>query len=146
MRRNSNNSTTSQSPSRNLQGKSNMNRRTLHHQSNGSLHSADSQSSNSVSPAPSPLPRPATVHSTTALMQSSMQTQSSSTNLVNQNQTNNNQNSPTGLGKRWNSTGDFVANPQLYTASASLQNNRFTAKSLFNLQGKSNSANALKHG
>lgn len=49
------------------------------HQSNGSIQS-DSPSSNSISPAPSPSPRPQSVN------------------------TNNNN---VGLGKRWNSTGDF---------------------------------------
>lgn len=147
LRRNNNNSTTN-SPSRNLPNKTNLNRRILHHQSNGSLHSADSQSSNSVSPAPSPLPRPATVHSTTALMQSAMlQSQTSATNLLTQSNSFSNQNSPTGLGKRWNSTGDFIAHSPIHIqTSASLQNNRFATKSLLNLQAKNSSSNLLKHG
>lgn len=49
------------------------------HQSNGSIQS-DSPSSNSISPAPSPSPRPQSV---------------------------NTNNGSVGLGKRWNSTGDF---------------------------------------
>lgn len=50
------------------------------HQSNGSIQS-DSPSSNSISPAPSPSPRPQSVMNTN--------------------------NGSVGLGKRWNSTGDF---------------------------------------
>ncbi|XP_055316074.1 echinoderm microtubule-associated protein-like 2 isoform X2 [Sitodiplosis mosellana] len=56
------------------------------HQSNGSIQS-DSPSSNSISPAPSPSPRPQSV------------------NTVN--------NGNAGLGKRWNSTGDFNAQSAL---------------------------------
>lgn len=56
------------------------------HQSNGSIQS-DSPSSNSISPAPSPSPRPQSV------------------NTVN--------NGSVGLGKRWNSTGDFNAQSAL---------------------------------
>lgn len=55
------------------------------HQSNGSIQS-DSPSSNSISPAPSPSPRPQSV---------------------------NTNNGSVGLGKRWNSTGDFNAQSAL---------------------------------
>ncbi|XP_031616634.1 echinoderm microtubule-associated protein-like 2 isoform X2 [Contarinia nasturtii] len=55
------------------------------HQSNGSIQS-DSPSSNSISPAPSPSPRPQSV---------------------------NTNNGSAGLGKRWNSTGDFNAQSAL---------------------------------
>lgn len=56
------------------------------HQSNGSIQS-DSPSSNSISPAPSPSPRPQSVNTTN--------------------------NGSVGLGKRWNSTGDFNAQSTL---------------------------------
>lgn len=56
------------------------------HQSNGSIQS-DSPSSNSISPAPSPSPRPQSVTATN--------------------------NGSVGLGKRWNSTGDFNAQSAL---------------------------------
>lgn len=56
------------------------------HQSNGSIQS-DSPSSNSISPAPSPSPRPQSVNTTN--------------------------NGSVGLGKRWNSTGDFNAQSAL---------------------------------
>lgn len=55
------------------------------HQSNGSIQS-DSPSSNSISPAPSPSPRPQSVNAN---------------------------NGSVGLGKRWNSTGDFGAQSSL---------------------------------
>jgi hypothetical protein len=150
----SNTNSTTSSPSR-FQASTkvtNLNRRSLHHMSNGSLHSADSQSS--TSPAASPLPRPATVHSTAAPMQLN--------NVNNNNSVNNNNNntngsmsqstggmgSPTGLAKRWNSTGDFVMTSPTNSSSPSalLQNSRYTAKSLLNLQGKNSPSGVLKHG
>lgn len=138
------NSTTN-SPSRfPNNSKSNLNRRSLHHQSNGSLHSADSQSS--TSPAQSPLPRPATVHSTAPLQLNNntngLQSQSSASNLLNQSGTN----SPTGLGKRWNSTGDFVTSPTNQQSPTTLQSSRFATKSLLNLQSKNGINGLLKHG
>lgn len=144
-----NGTTTTTSPSRfHANTKvSNMNRRSMHHQSNGSLHSADSQSS--TSPAASPLPRPATVHSTAAPMQMS------NGNTINNNvipssvmsQSSGGLGSPTGLAKRWNSTGDFVmTSPTNSSSSALLQNNRNTAKSLLNLQSKNSPNGVLKHG
>jgi len=141
------NSTTN-SPSRlqTTNSKTNLNRRSLqHHQSNGSLHSADSQSS--TSPAPSPLPRPATVHNSNSnsagplQLNNQLQQQSSATNLLTQSGSS----SPTGLNKRWNSTGDFVTSPTNNSSSASLQSNRYATKSLLNLQAK-NGTSLLKHG
>ncbi len=142
MRRTSNNSTTTNSPSRFQAASkvSSLNRRSLHHQSNGSLHSADSQSS--TSPAPSPLPRPASVHSTNNTING---------NLISNNVTASNAstNSPTGLAKRWGSTGDFVmttmTSPTNISSSALMQN-RYTAKSLLNLQSKNSPNNSFKHG
>lgn len=138
------NSTTN-SPSRfQANSKTNLNRRSLqHHQSNGSLHSADSQSS--TSPAPSPLPRPTTVHSTTPLQlnnQNALQSQSSASNILAQSGTS----SPTGLGKRWNSTGDFVTSPTNQASSPTLQSSRYATKSLLNLQSKNGISSILKHG
>lgn len=141
-----NGTTTTNSPSR-FQANtkvSNMNRRSMHHQSNGSLHSADSQSS--TSPAASPLPRPATVHSTAAPMQNG--------NTINNNvipstvmsQSSGGLGSPTGFTKRWNSTGDFVMTSPTNSSSSALQNNRNTAKSLLNLQSKNSPNGVLKHG
>lgn len=141
----SNTNSTTNSPSRfQANNKTNLNRRSLHHQSNGSLHSADSQSS--TSPAPSPLPRPATVHSTVPLQlnnQHALQNQSSVTNLLTQTGAS----SPTGLGKRWNSTGDFVmTSPTNQQSSPTLQSSRFATKSLLNLQSKNGTGSLLKHG
>jgi hypothetical protein len=140
----SNTNSTTNSPSRfQANSKTNLNRRSLqHHQSNGSLHSADSQSS--TSPAPSPLPRPATVHSTAPLQlnNNALQTQSSASNLLDQTGGNG---SPTGLGKRWNSTGDFVTSPTNQQSSPTLQSARYATKSLLNLQSK-NGTSQLKHG
>lgn len=62
------------------------------HQSNGSIQS-DSPSSNSISPAPSPSPRPQSV---------------------------NTNNGSVGLGKRWNSTGDFNSQSGLTGRLASI--------------------------
>ena len=138
----SNTNSTTNSPSRfQANSKTNLNRRSLqHHQSNGSLHSADSQSS--TSPAPSPLPRPATVHSTAPLqLNNALQTQSSASNLLSQTENG----SPTGLGKRWNSTGDFVTSPTNQQSSPTLQSARYATKSLLNLQSK-NGTSQLKHG
>lgn len=138
----SNTNSTTNSPSRfQANSKTNLNRRSLqHHQSNGSLHSADSQSS--TSPAPSPLPRPATVHSTAPLqLNNALQSQTSASNILNQ--TGNG--SPTGLGKRWNSTGDFVTSPTNQQSSPTLQSARYATKSLLNLQSK-NGTSQLKHG
>jgi len=156
----SNTNSTTNSPSR-FQANTkvtNLNRRSLHHQSNGSLHSADSQSS--TSPAASPLPRPATVHSTAAPLQLSNNNinnmnninnnnnnnhQSSTTNLMSQSSSS--MGSPTGLAKRWNSTGDFVVtSPTNSSSSALLQNSRYTTKSLLNLQTKNSQNSLLKHG
>ena len=138
---NSQNSTIT-SPSRNLQSNNiALNRRSLN-KSNGSLHSIESTNSQSSSnsPAPSPLPRPATIHSSTAIMPQQnnhpLTTQSSTSNLMMKE----NSTSPTGLGKRWNSTGDFSSN------NATLQNNRSATKSLLNLQGKNSPGSSLKHG
>lgn len=142
----SNTNSTTNSPSRfQNNSKTNLNRRSLqHHQSNGSLHSADSQSS--TSPAPSPLPRPATVNSTAPLQlnnQNALQTQSSASNLV---LTQSGANSPTGLNKRWNSTGDFVTSPTNQNSSTTLQSARYATKSLLNLQSKNGTNSLLKHG
>lgn len=140
----SNTNSSTNSPSRfQANTKTNLNRRSLHHQSNGSLHSADSQSS--TSPAPSPLPRPATVHSTAPLQlnnQHALQSQTSVSNLLNQSGTS----SPTGLNKRWNSTGDFVTSPTNQQSSTTLQSNRYATKSLLNLQSKNGTSSLLKHG
>lgn len=140
----SNTNSTTNSPSRlaTTNSKTNLNRRNLHHQSNGSLHSADSQSS--TSPAPSPLPRPTTIHSTTPLQLNNinaLQSQSSASNLLAQSGSN----SPTGLNKRWNSTGDFVTSPT-NQSSPTLQSARFATKSLLNLQSKNGINSLLKHG
>lgn len=138
----SNTNSTTNSPSRfQSNSKTNLNRRSLqHHQSNGSLHSADSQSS--TSPAPSPLPRPATVNSTAPLqLNNALQSQSSASNLLTQA----GNGSPTGLNKRWNSTGDFVTSPTNHQSSPTLQSARYATKSLLNLQSK-NGSNQLKHG
>lgn len=144
----SNTNSTTNSPSRfQNNSKTNLNRRSLqHHQSNGSLHSADSQSS--TSPAPSPLPRPATVNSTAPLQlnnnqQHALQSPSSATNLA---MTQSGANSPTGLNKRWNSTGDFVTSPTNQQSSTTLQSARFATKSLLNLQSKNGTNSLLKHG
>lgn len=141
----SNTNSTTNSPSRfSANSKTNLNRRSLHHQSNGSLHSADSQSS--TSPAPSPLPRPATVNSTAPLQLNNnnhaLQSPTSATNLANQSGTS----SPTGLGKRWNSTGDFVTSPTNQASSPTLQSSRYATKSLLNLQSKNGINSLLKHG
>lgn len=139
-----NTNSTTNSPSRfQANSKTNLNRRSLHHQSNGSLHSGDSQSS--TSPAPSPLPRPATVHSTASLQlnnQHALQSQSSASNLLNQSEAS----SPTGLNKRWNSTGDFVTSPTNQQSSTTLQSTRYATKSLLNLQSKNGNNSLLKHG
>lgn len=142
----SNTNSTTNSPSRfQANSKTNLNRRSLqHHQSNGSLHSADSQSS--TSPAPSPLPRPATVNSTAPLQlnnqQHALQSQTSASNILAQSGTS----SPTGLGKRWNSTGDFVTSPTNQASSPTLQSSRYATKSLLNLQSKNGTSSTLKHG
>jgi hypothetical protein len=138
-----NNSTNSPSRFQN-NSKVNLNRRSLqHHQSNGSLHSADSPSS--TSPAASPLPRPpSTVHASSPLqLNNALQSQTSASNLLNS--PTNGANSPTGLNKRWSSTGDFVTSPTNNTSSSSLQSSRYATKSLLNLQTK-NGINLLKHG
>lgn len=71
--------------------------------------------------------------------------QSSTTNLMSQ--SSGGMGSPTGLAKRWNSTGDFVmTSPTNSSSSALLQNSRYTAKSLLNLQSKNSPNSALKHG
>uniref|UniRef100_A0A1L8E5X0 Putative echinoderm microtubule-associated protein-like 1 n=2 Tax=Nyssomyia neivai TaxID=330878 RepID=A0A1L8E5X0_9DIPT len=82
------------------------------HQSNGSLHSDGTPSSTSVSPAPSPSPRPNT--SQGVLQQHS------------------------GLGKRWNSTGDFNTQSPLQA--------RLATKSLLNLASKSPVGHVFRHG
>jgi hypothetical protein len=124
--------------------KVNLNRRSLqHHQSNGSLHSADSPSS--TSPAASPLPRPPTVHASSPLqLNNALQSQQSASNLLNS--PTNGANSPTGLNKRWSSTGDFITSPVNNTSSSSLQSSRYATKSLLNLQTKNGINSLLKHG
>lgn len=124
--------------------KVNLNRRSLqHHQSNGSLHSADSPSS--TSPAASPLPRPSTVNASSPLqLNNALQSQTSASNLLNS--PTNGANSPTGLNKRWSSTGDFVTSPTNTTSSSSLQSSRYATKSLLNLQTKNGINSLLKHG
>lgn len=135
----SNQNSTTNSPSRfQNNSKVNLNRRSLqHHQSNGSLHSADSPSS--TSPAASPLPRPATVQASSPLQLNALQ---QTTTLSSPNGAN----SPTGLNKRWSSTGDFVTSPTNTTSSASLQSSRYATKSLLNLQTKNGINGVLKHG
>lgn len=138
----SNQNSTSNSPSRfQNNSKVSLNRRSLqHHQSNGSLHSENSPSS-STSPAASPLPRPATVQATSPLQLNALQT--SQTTVLN---SPNGANSPTGLNKRWSSTGDFATSPTT-NSSASLQSSRYATKSLLNLNGNKNGINGvLKHG
>ncbi|KAF2880890.1 hypothetical protein ILUMI_25289, partial [Ignelater luminosus] len=71
-------------------------RRAVHYQSTGSLHS-DSQSSNSVSPIPSPSPR------ATPLPAATKRAPPLTNNTVNTNQNT----TTNGLHKRWSSTGDF---------------------------------------
>nr|XP_023029644.1 echinoderm microtubule-associated protein-like 2 isoform X2 [Leptinotarsa decemlineata] len=103
-------------------------RRAVHYQSTGSLHS-DSQSSSSVSPIPSPSPR------ATPLPLNGRRT------------VNSNASSPTipngsALHKRWSSTGDFNQVGQNGMQS------KFTAKSFLNLYTKLNNTSQpnYKHG
>uniref|UniRef100_A0A1Y1MLA9 Uncharacterized protein n=1 Tax=Photinus pyralis TaxID=7054 RepID=A0A1Y1MLA9_PHOPY len=97
-------------------------RRAVHYQSTGSLHS-DSQSSNSVSPIPSPSPRA-----------TPLPVPPKRTPVATQ------QNGSNGLHKRWSSTGDFnngLISPQ----------SKFSTKSFLNLFTKPSSAMAnVKHG
>ncbi|KAK4886318.1 hypothetical protein RN001_002589 [Aquatica leii] len=111
---------------RNYAGSSLPQRRAVHYQSTGSLHS-DSQSSNSVSPIPSPSPR------ATPLPQAKRNVPV----IINQN---GQQNGSNGLHKRWSSTGDFnnaLTSPQ----------SKFSTKSFLNLFTKPSAAMAnVKHG
>ncbi|CAH0560977.1 unnamed protein product [Brassicogethes aeneus] len=103
-------------------------RRAVHYQSTGSLHS-DSQSSSSVSPVPSPSPR-----STPLPLNTAGRRTPSSPNVTN------NSNS---LHKRWSSTGDFTAQ-----SSANGMQSKFSTKSFLNLYTKPNGypSQNLKHG
>ncbi|XP_017783168.1 PREDICTED: echinoderm microtubule-associated protein-like 2 isoform X2 [Nicrophorus vespilloides] len=95
-------------------------RRAIHYQSTGSLHS-DSQSSSSVSPVPSPSPR------------ATPQPLSKRPPLVSPSQT-------TTLHKRWSSTGDFNQHINMQS--------KFSTKSFLNLYMKpsTTSSSNIKHG
>ncbi|XP_066583386.1 echinoderm microtubule-associated protein-like 2 isoform X2 [Prorops nasuta] len=105
-------------------------RRSVHYQSTGSLHS-DSPSSSSVSPVPSPSPRatPLPVSRSTT-PRSNVPPQSSLRRA-----------------KRWSSTGDFTNSPQSPANNSQLAGTRLSAstKSLFNLF-KPPTLNNVKHG
>ncbi|XKL65549.1 hypothetical protein PGB90_008969 [Kerria lacca] len=107
-------------------------RRGIHYQSTGSLHS-DSQSSSSVSPIPmSPIPSPTRPATANHLKPP---TPVPSTNLY--------------CSKKWSSTGDFN-NVQYTNISPSIPSNRLSTKSLFNLHmrplSSQNLTPHLKHG
>lgn len=113
-------------------------RRGVHYQSTGSLHSESPNSSSSLSPAPSPSPRatpqPHAV-TTPAYRSRNNSTSSNQSNLAP---------TPTGgsnLTKRWNSTGDF-------NTQGLITSNRFNhTKSLLNLYSKPPQNGLLsKHG
>ncbi|KAL1490011.1 hypothetical protein ABEB36_013925 [Hypothenemus hampei] len=78
-------------------------RRAVHYQSTGSLHS-DSHSSSSVSPIPSPSPRATPLPLNSSKRPVSVTSTSSSSNTV---PTNNSPTTGNALHKRWSSTGDF---------------------------------------
>ena len=105
-------------------------RRSVHYQSTGSLHS-DSPSSSSVSPVPSPSPRATPLpvaRSPTARSNGPPQ-------------------SSLRRAKRWSSTGDFTHSPQNQGSNSQLVGTRLSAstKSLFNLF-KPPAMNNVKHG
>ncbi|TGZ32185.1 Uncharacterized protein DBV15_01068 [Temnothorax longispinosus] len=105
-------------------------RRSVHYQSTGSLHS-DSPSSSSVSPVPSPSPRATPLpvaRSPTARSNGPPQ-------------------SSLRRAKRWSSTGDFTHAPQNQGSNSQLVGTRLSAstKSLFNLF-KPPAMNNVKHG
>ncbi|XP_053997600.1 echinoderm microtubule-associated protein-like 2 isoform X3 [Hylaeus anthracinus] len=105
-------------------------RRSVHYQSTGSLHS-DSPSSSSVSPVPSPSPRATPLpvaRSPTARSNGPPQ-------------------SSLRRAKRWSSTGDFTHSPQNQGSNSQLVSSRLSAstKSLFNLF-KPPAMNNMKHG
>ncbi|XP_060530398.1 echinoderm microtubule-associated protein-like 2 [Cylas formicarius] len=108
-------------------------RRAVHYQSTGSLHS-DSQSSNSVSPIPSPSPR-ATPQPLNGRRPVSVISTTSTTNIVSTN--------PTSLHKRWSSTGDFTQSGVHASPSS-----KFSTKSFLNLFKSSSGTSApnYKHG
>ncbi|XP_033314732.1 echinoderm microtubule-associated protein-like 2 isoform X3 [Bombus bifarius] len=112
-------------------------RRSVHYQSTGSLHS-DSPSSSSVSPVPSPSPRatPLPVARVILLFDRSPTARS-----------NGPPQSSLRRAKRWSSTGDFTHSPQNQGSNSQLVSNRFSAstKSLFNLF-KPPALNNVKHG
>ncbi|KAL3266954.1 hypothetical protein HHI36_011104 [Cryptolaemus montrouzieri] len=106
-------------------------RKAVHYQSTGSLHS-DSQSSSSVSPIPSPSPStPVTSIKKPPLMAQNSVSSSNSSNSL--------------LHKRWNSTGDFNQSPAM---SPTGMQSKFSNKSFLNLYTKSNQFPAphFKHG
>ncbi|XP_015834813.1 echinoderm microtubule-associated protein-like 2 isoform X3 [Tribolium castaneum] len=121
--------TTSLEVSRRSYGSSLPQRRAVHYQSTGSLHS-DSHSSSSVSPVPSPSPR------ATPLPASKKPPSNSPSPVGN----------GTGLHKRWSSTGDFHQNN---ATSPSGMHSKFSAKSflnLYNTRANSYPAQNYKHG
>ncbi|XP_049825884.1 echinoderm microtubule-associated protein-like 2 isoform X2 [Aethina tumida] len=130
------NVTSKDSPRRQIGNSNGMNspsglpqRRAVHYQSTGSLHS-DSHSSNSVSPVPSPSPR-----STPLPLNgpgNGRRTPSGTSNLLH----------PSPLHKRWSSTGDFGA------AQGNGMQSKFSTKSYMNLSIKSNGflLPSQKHG
>jgi microtubule-associated protein-like 1/2 len=100
-------------------------RRAVHYQSTGSLHS-DSHSSSSVSPVPSPSPR------ATPLPVNKKPPSSSPSPVGN----------GSSLHKRWSSTGDFHQNSAL---SPGGMHSKFSTKSFLNLYTRSNSCPSPNH-
>ncbi|XP_050301345.1 echinoderm microtubule-associated protein-like 2 isoform X3 [Anthonomus grandis grandis] len=115
---------------RKFSGSSLPQRRAVHYQSTGSLHS-DSHSSSSVSPIPSPSPR-ATPLPLNGRRPISVTSTSSSNTITSTNT----------LHKRWSSTGDFNQ-----TGATGMQS-KFSTKSFLNLFKSNNSPNSpnYKHG